>query len=56
MPAGKDTLPVYIYTGSRTPALQPQVIAIGAMVVVVSLIVVVAAELGRARAERRLKV
>jgi spermidine/putrescine transport system permease protein len=56
VPAGKDTLPVYIYTGSRTPALQPQVIAIGAMVVVVSLIVVVAAELGRARAERRLKV
>jgi spermidine/putrescine transport system permease protein len=56
VPAGKDTLPVYIYTGSRTPALQPQVIAIGAMVVVVSIILVVAAELGRARFERRLKV
>jgi spermidine/putrescine transport system permease protein len=56
VPAGQDTLPVYIYTGSRTPALQPQVIAIGAMVVVVSIILVVAAELGRARFERRLKV
>jgi spermidine/putrescine transport system permease protein len=56
VPAGKDTLPVYIYTGSRTPALQPQVIAIGAMVVVVSIILVVAAELGRARFERRLQV
>jgi spermidine/putrescine transport system permease protein len=56
VPAGKDTLPVYIYTGSRTPALQPQVIAIGAMVVVVSIILVVAAELGRARFERRLEV
>jgi spermidine/putrescine transport system permease protein len=56
VPAGKDTLPVYIYTGSRTPALQPQVIAIGAMVVVASLIVVTAAEFFRARAERRLRV
>jgi spermidine/putrescine transport system permease protein len=56
VPAGKDTLPVYIYTGSRTPALQPQVIAIGAMVVVVSIVLVVAAELGRARFERRLQV
>jgi spermidine/putrescine transport system permease protein len=56
VPAGKDTLPVYIYTGSRTPALQPQVIAIGAMVVVVSIILVVAAELGRARFERRLQI
>jgi spermidine/putrescine transport system permease protein len=56
VPAGKDTLPVYIYTGSRTPALQPQVIAIGAMVVVASLLVVTAAEFFRARAERRLRV
>jgi spermidine/putrescine transport system permease protein len=56
VPAGKDTLPVYIYTGSRTPALQPQVIAIGAMVVVASLVLVTLAEIGRARAERRLKV
>jgi spermidine/putrescine transport system permease protein len=56
VPAGKDTLPVYIYSGSRTPALQPQVIAIGAMVVVASLLVVTAAEFFRARAERRLRV
>jgi len=56
VPAGHDTLPVYIYTGSRTPALQPQVIAIGAMVVVASLVLVTLAEIGRARAERRLKV
>jgi spermidine/putrescine transport system permease protein len=56
VPAGKETLPVYIYSGSRTPALQPQVVTIGAMVVVASLILVTAAEIARARAERRLKV
>jgi spermidine/putrescine transport system permease protein len=56
VPAGKDTLPVYIYSGSRTPALQPQVVTVGAMVVVASIIIVTAAEIGRARAERRLRV
>jgi spermidine/putrescine transport system permease protein len=56
VPAGKETLPVYIYSGSRTPALQPQVIAVGALVVVASLVLVTAAEIGRARAERRLRV
>jgi spermidine/putrescine transport system permease protein len=56
VPAGKETLPVYIYSGSRTPALQPQVVTIGAIVVVASLVLVTAAEIGRARAERRLKV
>jgi spermidine/putrescine transport system permease protein len=56
VPAGKETLPVYIYSGSRTPALQPQVVTVGAMVVVASLVVVTAAEIGRARAERRLRV
>jgi spermidine/putrescine transport system permease protein len=56
VPAGKETLPVYIYSGSRTPALQPQVVTVGAMVVVASLLVVTLAEFGRARAERRMRV
>jgi spermidine/putrescine transport system permease protein len=56
VPAGKETLPVYIYSGSRTPALQPQVVTVGAMVVVASIIIVTAAEIGRARAERRLRI
>ena len=56
VPAGKETLPVYIYSGSRTPALQPQVVTVGAMVVVASILVVTLAEFGRARAERRLRV
>jgi spermidine/putrescine transport system permease protein len=54
VPAGKETFPVYVYSGARTPALEPEVIAIGALVVVGSLIVVTFAELARVRAERRL--
>ena len=29
-PAGSPTFPVFVYTGARTPALQPEVIAVGA--------------------------
>ena len=54
VPAGQETFPVFVYSGARTPGLEPEVIAIGALVVVASLIVVTAAELLRVRAERRL--
>jgi len=54
VPAGKETYPVYVYAGARTPALEPQIIAIGAVVIVASLVIVTAAEALRLRAERRL--
>jgi len=54
VPAGQATYPVYVYTGARTPALQPQILALGSVVVVATLVIVVLAELGRARAEKRL--
>jgi spermidine/putrescine transport system permease protein len=56
VPAGQETYPVYVYAGSRTPALQPQILALGAVVVVASLLIVTLAEAARTRAERRLVV
>jgi spermidine/putrescine transport system permease protein len=56
VPAGQATYPVYVYTGARTPALQPQILALGAVVVVASLLIVTLAELGRTRAEKRLAI
>lgn len=56
VPAGQETYPVYVYSGARTPALEPQIIALGALVVVLSLLVVTASELARTRADRRLSV
>jgi len=56
VPAGEATYPVYVYAGARTPALQPQILALGSVVVVGSLLIVVLAELGRTRAERRMAV
>ena len=56
VPAGKETYPVYVYTGARTPALEPQVIALGAVVVIAALVIVTAAEAWRTHAERRLRV
>ena len=56
VPPGQPTYPVYVYTGARTPALQPQILALGSVVVVASLVIVTAAEVVRTRAERRLVV
>jgi len=53
-PAGQPTYPIFLYASVRTPALLPDVIAIGAIVIVASLLLVVAAEGGRRWAERRL--
>jgi spermidine/putrescine transport system permease protein len=54
-PPGAPTYPVFLYAGSRTPALLPAVIAIGSAVIVLSLLVVVGAEVARRWAERRLE-
>jgi spermidine/putrescine transport system permease protein len=54
-PPGSPTYPVFLYAGSRTPGLLPEVIAMGSIVIVFSLLVVVLAEVGRRWAERRIE-
>jgi spermidine/putrescine transport system permease protein len=54
-PPGSPTYPVFLYAGSRTPALLPEVIAIGSIVIVVSIAVVIAADVFRRWAERRIE-
>jgi spermidine/putrescine transport system permease protein len=49
-----STFPIYLYSALRFPSQLPQVIAVAVVVLVVSLTVVAAAELGRRVAERRL--
>jgi len=48
------TFPIYLYSALRFPNQLPQVIAVAVVVMVLSLVVVVAAEVGRRIAERRL--
>jgi spermidine/putrescine transport system permease protein len=55
VPAGHDTFPIFLYSNARTPALRPQTVAIAGMVIAASLALVVAAEIGRRTAERRLE-
>jgi spermidine/putrescine transport system permease protein len=47
------TFPIYLYSALRFPSQLPQVIAVAVVVLVISLVVVVAAELGRRLVERR---
>ncbi len=54
-PSGRPTYPVFLYAGSRTPGLLPELIAIGSIIIAGSLLVVVMAEAGRRWAERRLR-
>src|SRR6186997_399345 len=49
----RTTFPIYLYSALRFPNQLPQVIAVAVVVLVVSLGVVIAAELGRRFAERR---
>ena len=49
------TFPIYLYSALRFPSRLPQVIAVAVVVLILSLLVVVAAELGRRVAERRLE-
>jgi spermidine/putrescine transport system permease protein len=50
----QQTFPIYLYSALRFPSQLPQVIAVAVVVLTASLLVVVGAELGRRRAERRL--
>ncbi|HLJ04534.1 MAG TPA: ABC transporter permease [Solirubrobacteraceae bacterium] len=54
-PPGSPTYPVFLYAGARTPALLPEVIAVGSIVIVVSIAVVIAADVFRRWAERRIE-
>ncbi len=54
-PSGSPTYPVFLYTGSRTPGLLPELIAIGAIIIVASLFLIALAEGGRRWVERRLQ-
>jgi spermidine/putrescine transport system permease protein len=49
----RSTFPIYLYSALRFPSQLPQVIAVAVVVLLVSLSIVVAAELGRRIAERR---
>jgi spermidine/putrescine transport system permease protein len=51
----RQTFPVYLYAALRFPSQLPQVIAVAVVVLMVSLVVIVAAEIGRRRAEARLE-
>jgi spermidine/putrescine transport system permease protein len=51
----QQTFPVYLYSALRFPSKLPQVIAVAVVVLLVSLVVVVLAELWRRRAEARLE-
>ena len=53
-PPGEPTYPVFLYAGSRTPGLLPELIAIGSLIIVGSLVIVVIAEGGRRWVEQRL--
>jgi spermidine/putrescine transport system permease protein len=48
------TFPIYLYSALRFPNQLPQVVAVAVVVITISLVVVVGAELGRRVAERRL--
>jgi spermidine/putrescine transport system permease protein len=54
-PPGRPTYPVFLYSGSRTPGLLPELIAVGSIVIVASLAIIVIAEGGRRWGERRLR-
>jgi spermidine/putrescine transport system permease protein len=51
----RATFPIYLYSALRFPTQLPQVIAVAVVVLMASLVVVVAAEVGRRAAERRLE-
>jgi ABC-type spermidine/putrescine transport system permease subunit II len=54
VPPGERTFPLFLYSGAKTPDLRPQMVAIAAVVIVLSLLAVLAMEFGRRWAERRL--
>jgi spermidine/putrescine transport system permease protein len=52
----RTTFPIFLYSALRFPSQLPQVIAVAVVVIVVSLVVIVGAEIARRVAERRLGV
>jgi spermidine/putrescine transport system permease protein len=54
-PPGAPTYPVVLYSASRTPALLPEVIAIGSIVIALSIAIIILAEAVRHWAERRIE-
>jgi spermidine/putrescine transport system permease protein len=50
----RQTFPIYLYSALRFPSNLPQVIAVAVVVLVISLVVILGAEIGRRFAERRL--
>ena len=54
-PSARPTYPVFLYAGSRTPGLLPELIAIGSIIIVSSLVMIAIAEGGRRWAERRIR-
>jgi spermidine/putrescine transport system permease protein len=52
----RATFPIYLYGALRFPSRLPEVIAVAVVVMTVSLVVIVAAEIGRRVAERRLEI
>jgi spermidine/putrescine transport system permease protein len=54
-PSGQPTYPVFLYASSRSAAQLPQVIAVGTLVIALSILVIVLAEGGRRWGERRLE-
>jgi len=52
----RTTFPIFLYSALRFPSQLPQVIAVAVVVIVVSLAVVVAAEVGRRAFERRVAI
>jgi spermidine/putrescine transport system permease protein len=52
----RATFPIYLYGALRFPSRLPEVIAVAVVVITVSLVVVLAAEIGRRVAERRLEI
>jgi spermidine/putrescine transport system permease protein len=53
VPPGEKTLPIFIYSGTKVPDSRPQLIAIGALVIVVTLLLVLVTDLLRSYTERR---
>jgi spermidine/putrescine transport system permease protein len=53
MPAGERTFPIFVYGSSKVPEARPQLLAVAAIVVAVSLLLMVASEAGRRLLERR---
>ena len=53
-PPGSPTYPIYLYAGARTPALLPEVIAMGSVVIGISIALIIAADFTRRWAERRM--